>query len=365
MASACPDVPLVVLPSNNVVHCRTRPSPPVADALAAAVGALAELRAALLAPQGADRARQDAALEAALGSVSHLAAVSRTAPFDTEGLRPIVPNHEYFGVRTAEVDDAHRTAEISLIVLRALTDLRHARIDLNDRAAEVRAMALVLSRLDAGPGAPELAPVPGPAAGAPVGAADDELTRWVITHHFYFVLNLAAATAVTRGIAAMADEDREAATAAFRDAAVLVRAFTAAMLHSGDMSAPCYDAKVRPTMQPPAVPAALTGRTQPEHKAFRKAMRRLAGTETESFAKLAVTDPELALARDALLEADLHDLERHIVVTAALVGDDQSIVAADSAGGSAIAMLRTMRHTRAMSYRELMRFGDPVELAVQ
>ncbi|MGW0087019.1 hypothetical protein [Streptomyces sp. NPDC003393] len=364
MAPACPDIPLVVLPADNAVHCRTRPAAPVEAALTAAIDALNHLHTRLLDPDGADGDAIREALDAAVARAGRLAEEAGTAPMDTASLRPIVPNHEYFGVRTADIADAYRRREISTIIARTLADLRDARLDLNDRAAEVRAMVLILRGLS-----PQDGPPAAESAGAAVPSGTshrvgrDELTRWVITHHFYFVLNLAAAHAVSRAVAALADADRDTAVTAFREAVVLVRGFTAAMMHSGDMSAACYDAKVRPTMQPPAVPVALTGRTQPEHKAFRKAMRRLVAACGEPFAKTAVADPELALVRDALLEADLHDIERHIAVTAALVGDDQSIVQVDEAAESAIAMLRTMRHTRAAAYRDLMRFGDPVEIA--
>jgi hypothetical protein len=300
-------------------------------------------------------------MDAAVARAEDLAIRAAVVPMDTAPLRPIVPNHEYFGVRTADIDDAYRVATITTIIARTLADLRTARLSPNDQAAEVRAMILVLRGLNPRDGAPSRQPAAAPDKGIRYRVGTDELTRWVITHHAYFVFNLAAADAVSQALTALADEDRDTAVAALRDATVLVRGFTAAMMHSGDMSAACYDAKVRPTMQPPAVPVALTGRTQPEHKAFRKAMRRLS-TGAESFDKLAVTDPELAAIRDALLEADLHDIERHVVVAAALVGDDKSIVQGDREAASAIAMLRTMRHARAMAYRDLMRFGDPAEV---
>ncbi|OKJ11684.1 hypothetical protein [Kitasatospora sp. CB01950] len=359
MASACPDIPLVVLPADNVVHCRTRPTAPVAAALTAAIDALTHLRAQLQDPNGAGDSVKEA-MDAAVARSGELAAEAAVPTMDTAPLVPIVPNHEYFGVRTADIDDAYRVSEITTVIARTLVDLRGARLDLNDQASEVRAMILILRGLD---------PQEGPFAEArPAGEAllrvgADELSRWVVTHHFYFVLNLAAAAAVSRAVAALADADRDAATAAFQEAAVLVRGFTAAMIHSGDMSAACYDAKVRPTMAPPAVPAALTGRTQPEHKAFRKAIRKLVAASPEPFAKLAATGPELAVARDSVLDADLLDIERHIVITAALVGDDSSIIQGDESAESAIAILRTMRHTRAMAYYGLMRFGDNVEIA--
>ncbi|WP_285738909.1 hypothetical protein [Kitasatospora phosalacinea] len=361
MSPALPSLPIVVLPEDNTVHARTRPAEPVAAALRDAAAALRGLRTELLNPEGAGPA-VDAAAAVAAERLAELAAAAWAPPLDTSVLVPIVPNHEYFGVRTAPLDDPLLVHEVATVVRRAFADLRRARLDLNDRAAIVLAMATVLERLLPGEGAPASLPVERPeAVTVPELPGQDELTRWVVTHHFYFVLNLAAAHSVSRAAQALLDRDRDTALAALAEALVYVRGFTAAMIHSGDMSAPCYDAKVRPTMQPPAVPVALTGRTQPEHKAYRQAMRRLAKI-APPFAEAFAADPELAVAVDALLEADLQDIERHIAVTAALVGDESSIVAADAAAESAVGVLRFMRHSRAVQYRELMRFGDPIAL---
>ncbi|MFF5333241.1 hypothetical protein [Streptomyces sp. NPDC013181] len=362
MSAACPDLPLVVLPANNLVRATSRPAGPVEAALRDAVTALEDFRTELLNPKGVRVAPLRDALEAAVEATDRLATLAQVAPMDATALTPIVPNHTYFGVRTAPIDDARLVSEVTVIVARALADLRIARVSLNQQAAVVLAMVHILRGLDPQDAERDPASPETPAGPAPVTPEQDELTRWVITHHFYFVLNLAAADSVRRALAAHRDGETAAAGEALREAAVYVRAFTAAMIQSGDMSAPCYDAEVRPTMAPPAVPVALTGRTQPEHKAFRKAMRTLAQTWTESFDKLAADAPEVALARDALLEADLQDIEQHVTITAALVGDDTSIIQSDEAAGSAIAMLRTMRHTRAEQYRPLMRFGDNVTL---
>ncbi|WP_328536929.1 hypothetical protein [Streptomyces sp. NBC_00344] len=365
MSAACPDLPLVVLPANNLVRATSRPAEPVGAALRTAVTALESFHTDLLNPRGARVEPLQRALDSAVEAMARLATLAQVAPMDAAALTPIVPNHAYFGVRTADLDDARLVSEVTVVIARALADLRIARLSVNQQAAEVLAMIQVLRGLDPQDAERDPASPATPAGPVPVLPGQDELTRWVITHHFYFVLNLAAAESVTRALARHREGEAEAARDALREAATYVRAFTAAMMHSGDMSAPCYDAEVRPTMSPPAVPAALTGRTQPEHKAFRKAMRTLAGTWTDSFDKLAANVPEVALARDALLEADLQDIEQHVTITAALVGDDGSIIQADEAAGSAIAMLRTMRHARAEQYRPLMRFGDTVTLIAQ
>ncbi|MEU0521841.1 hypothetical protein [Streptosporangium sp. NPDC006007] len=361
MSAACPDIPIVVLPENNMVRGRTRPAAPVRGALTAATDALMRLHGELLNPAGADDAARKA-MDTAVEETDRLAVEAMVVPMNAAALKPIVPNHEYFGVRTAPLDDARLVSEVTTIIARTLRDLRNARLDLNDQAYEIHAMAKILEGLVPPDGAvtqPDWSPAEDQ---TPYVPGNDELTRWVITHHFYFVLNLAAADAVSRAATGLADGDRDTAFDAIQESIAYVRGFTAAMMHSGDMSAPCYDAKVRPTMQPPAVPTALTGRTQPEHKAFRKAMRNLVTVSPQSFAEMMATDPDLALARDALLEADLQDIERHISVTAALVGDDRSIVQGETSAVSAVSVLRTMRHSRAELYRELMRSGDPVTL---
>jgi len=323
---------------------------------------LTRLHGELLNPHGAGDGITDA-FEAAVEQVDRLAGEAMVPPMDTESLIPIVPNHDYFRVRTARLDDDYLTREVTTIVARALADLRPSRVHLTDQAAAVLAIIRLLRGLNPPDGAPALpsAAVP-PERPEPHRPGRDELTRWIVIHQFHFVLDLAAADTVSRALAAVAAGHRQAACAALHEATIYVRGFTAAMMLSGDMSAPCYGTMVRPTMQPPAVPTALTGRTLPEHRAFRKAMRTLVKDFATPFADLAETDPELAIARDDLLEADLQDIERHTMVAAALVGDDHSIIRVDPSAESAVAVLRMMRHARAMTYCPLMRFGDPITM---
>ncbi|SEH01846.1 hypothetical protein SAMN05444920_12297 [Nonomuraea solani] len=360
MGAGCPDIRIVVLPEDGLVHSRTPLDGPLLADLAAAADTLARARLALLDPAGAPG--RDL-LGGAADQVCELARRAALPPLDVSGLAPIVPNHEYFGVRTAPLDGPRLAAEVTTIAARALDDLRHARLEVNDLAAELLAVSDLLTALPgdtAGrPGGPSRKPGDGPYFPVPT-----ELTRWIVVHHLYFLLNLRAAAAVTRAVGAVRNGDRAATLAELREATVHVRGFTAAMVHSGDMSAACYEATVRPTMRPPAVDTELTGRTQPEHRAYRRAMAALVEEFAEPYDTLAARDPELALARDALLEADLIDIERHVLVAAALVGGDRSIVQGEATEGNAVSMLRTMRHARADRYRLLMRYGDDVAAAL-
>lgn len=360
MSAAATEIPIVVFPANNVVRCTTRPSAPVAAALTAAIDTLARLHRELPNPLGVGDGIPDA-FDAAVDQVDRLAREAMLPPMDTGSLIPIVPNHDYFRVRTAPLDDAYLIREVTTVVARALADLRYSRVHLTDQAAAVLAIIELFRGLNPPDGTPAPPPAAAPAERPePYRPARNELIRWIVIHQFHFILDLAAADTVSRALAAVADGDRDTACRALREATIYVRGFTAAMMLSGDMSALCYGTVVRPTMQPPAVPTALTGRTLPEHRAFRKAMRTLVRDFATPFADLAETDPELAIARDNLLEADLQDIERHTMVAAALVGDDHSIIRVDPSAESAVAVLRMMRHSRAVAYCPLMRFGDPI-----
>lgn len=362
MSAGRPELPIVVFPANNVVRCTGRPSAPVAAALTATIDALTRLHDELLRPAGASDGIGDA-FDAVVERADRLAGEAMLPPMDTASLIPIVPNHDYFGIRTAPLDDAYLVREVTTIVARALTDLRRSRVHLTDQAAAVLAVIHLFRGLNPPDGAPAPAPAAAPVERpTPYRPGTDELTKWIIIHQFHFILDLAAADAVSRALAAVAEGRREVACATLYEAAVFVRGFTAAMMLSGDMSAPCYGTMVRPTMQPPAVPVALTGRTLPEHRAHRKAMRRLVREFATPFTELVETDPELAFARDSLLEADLQDIERHALIAAALVDQDSSIIRNDPSAESAVAVLRMMRHTRAIDYCPLMRFGDPISL---
>ncbi|WP_206062124.1 hypothetical protein [Nonomuraea basaltis] len=370
MGAGCPEIGVVVLPEDGLVHSRTPLDGSLRAGLTAVADALAQARLALLSPAGVP----GSAVEVIGGAADQVCELARRAalpPLDVSGLAPIVPNHDYFGVRTARLDGRRLAAEVTTIAARALDDLRHARLEVNDLAAELLAISDLLSGLpgDAsaratGPSGGARARVQGLPGDGPYFPVPTELTRWIVVHHLYFLLNLRAAGAVSRAAGAARDGDRAATLAALREATVHARGFTAAMVHSGDMSEACYEATVRPTMRPPAVDMELTGRTQPEHRSYRRAMARLVEELSEPYAALATRDPELALARDALLEADLIDIERHVLVAAALVGDDRSIIQGEATEGNAVSMLRTMRHARADRYRLLMRYGDDVTAAL-
>lgn len=366
---AVPGVPLVVFANDPSAPAAPADVSPEARAAAdQADAALGQLHA--LGRRVADRrASLDAALATAMAACHDLARqlAMGTPPIPAEDVPARLPIHEYFGVRQAPVSPAQVASQAAMVVDRGLADLQYAPVDVNDMAAEVATMRLTLADV-IGPAASG-APASGPRAS--LAAAPDVayqptgtgLERWIVAHHVYFLFNLRAAAEVHAGLRALARSPAGAAAGHLERAARYVRGFTAAMAHSTAMPAGYYAEQVRHTMGPPHAPVNLTGGMQPQHKAFRGAIRRLIDALPDEHAELAARAPSLAAGRAALLEADLIDIERHAHIADKLVGSEHSLVQRDNGQENAVSMLRTMRHLRAARYAPLMPFGDQLVTA--
>ncbi|MEH1014690.1 hypothetical protein V6U90_16460 [Micromonospora sp. CPCC 206060] len=280
-----------------------------------------------------------------------------------EQLPPPVPVHsDYFRVRHTALTPEQQAAQAVVNTFRTLADLRLTMLEINDVLAELTSMAALLELLR---------PEPDPAAGVPAERANgrvteqswfeptgDWLDRWFLVHHFYFLLNVHTADELRRACELVEAGDDAAATRALTSAATLIRGFTAAMIHSGALPARYYQEVIRPTMAPPFVRINLTGVMQLEHRRYRAAVDELLRVLPEPYADMYVSRPQLAAARDEVLEADLLDLERHVTLAAVLVGNDRSLVQPGKIAQNATSMLREMRHLRATKYCPLMQFGD-------
>jgi hypothetical protein len=361
---ALPRVPLVVFADDPSAPAAPAPVPPVARAAAdQADVALGQLHG--LSRRVADRrASLDVAMAAAIAACHGLAAelAASTPRVPAEDVPARLPIHEYFGVRQAPVNPAQVATQAAMVVYRGLVDLQFALIDVNDMTTEVATMRLTLADV-IGPAASGASA--GLAEARELAAADAEyqptgagLERWIVAHHVYFLFNLRAAAEVHAGLGALARGETVAAAGHLARAAHYVRGFTAAMAHSTAMPADYYAQQVRHTMGPPNAPVNLTGGMQPQHKAFRAAIRRLVDALPDVHSELAAREPGLAAARAALLEADLIDIERHAHIADKLVGSDHSLVQRENGKENAVSMLRTMRHLRAARYAPLMPFGD-------
>ncbi len=307
----------------------------------------------------------EAALTAAANSSQQLAQmllaiaphVSDSSVSDTNPIR------SYFAVRSATLSAPQAAAQEALVVARGLADLLHAPVDRDDLLAELAAFRAVLRDfLLNKPSKDSSRVVECPPLLADSASKGSAAERWVVGHQVYLMFNIRAATTVQLALRALNQDRSGDAVRHLTAAAGYVRGFTGAMGHAGAMPGAVYRQKVRPTMAPPAVSVPLTGRMHKEHRAFRAALTQLLKICGESATELADKDPALAWARAALLEADLADIQRHVLLAAALVGEDRSLVQRRDSD-SAVRMLREMHLLREAQYRSLLALEDDLVAA--
>jgi hypothetical protein len=366
MRSWAPDLPLVGLPHDPPVMTRPGIHSVAAEESCSVLEAVADLlgvtRASAI--RGPDLAL--ATEKAADAATKLLDKLSATLAHDAPQLLRLEPAtyDAYLGVRRPPFSEEQSGAQIVGIVQRALVDLQYAPIGVHDAVHELAGIVALLRDLTLSSVEPRSASgVPSEGRIAPSPATrfvptGDGLQRWLIGHHLYAVFNLYAAARLREAVPAIDHGDGEKA-ARFIDAGVVyVLGFTGAMSHAAAVSADIYASVIRPTMHPPKFPVSLSGTMNPDHANYRAALGALLSARSQSFQVLIRECPALALARDALLEADLLDLECHIRIAASLVGDGVALTQDERAPQNAVTTLRCMRTERARSYGVLTRYGS-------
>lgn len=181
----------------------------------------------------------------------------------------------------------------------------------------------------------------------------DPLRRWKSGHRLYALANRAAARALDRAAEAWRSGDYAATSDALRDATDKLRVISAAMDWASAVSSAVYRDQIRLTMKLPDLE--LTGSQNLDHFTFRTALRAFLDACPLPWREIRDIAESAAIARDGLLQADLHDLERHMALTYRLVGDSPALDEHDR--GSAIMALRALYQRRTGSYLPMMRLG--------
>ncbi|MFB6826472.1 hypothetical protein ACFCXA_33335 [Streptomyces virginiae] len=166
-----------------------------------------------------------------------------------------------------------------------------------------------------------------------------------------------AALAIGRAVENLHDRDVAAATAHIRRATVYVNGFSAARAHALALPSWFYNEVLRPSMAPPTTSAPLSGRMHLEYKAYRSQISRLLAEVPLDIGKLADDEPDLAFAREALLEADLLDSGNHVCMVEPVVGHAKSLIQKASSRDHALSSLRGIRDRRAAGIRAYVRGG--------
>lgn len=313
-------------------------------------------------PTHAGPGERTAALQRAATAAGELvgALSAEAAPIIGEELPADSVSQSFFRVREVDLSDQQAALHGLLVVYRGLRDLCRAPLSGADLAVEVAGMRqAALDLTGAGESDPSPTdPLPSSAATEQLSLEREWTARWLVGHQVHVLFNICAAVAVTDAAQYLRDGATGAALIRLEHATTFVRGFPAAMTHASTIPVEYYMASVRPSMQPPDVSIPLSGRQHRGYKTFRGAMKDLLVAVPDSFAELHARDPELADARDALLEADLVDSERHVTLAYSMVRLRRSIAQLPTGPDNAVGELRLMRHRRAAQYAPLIRFGD-------
>ncbi|WP_406340375.1 hypothetical protein [Streptomyces sp. NBC_00648] len=262
-------------------------------------------------------------------------------------------SQSYFRVREVELSDQQAALHGALVIHRGLEDLCDAPLSGADLALEVDGIRQsVLDLTGAAPGSDRdlASPVALPEPGAGPSLESVWSARWLIGHQVHVLFNICAAVAVADATRHLRHGDGDAALLRLADATVYVRGFPAAMTHASTIPTDYYMTAIRQSMAPPSVDVPLSGRQHRGYKLFRAAMKDLLSVVPDSYEQLAARAPELAEARDSLLEADIVDSERHVTLAYSMVHLRRSIAQRPEGPDNAVAELRLMRHRRAAQY---------------
>lgn len=308
-------------------------------------------------------AERDAALRAAARATAELLrCLSRYAdPVDGETLPTRSPVQGYFRVRTTKLTAAQAALHAALVIASAIADLRNAPLAGSDIARETAAMRQVVLDLAGSDGdqTVEIKLDDGQIEAVPASSQRQVwLSRWIIGHHVHVLLNVYATIALQQAIAFLRAGETHLATRKLTTVTTYVEGFAPARAHAATLPSDFYNVVVRPTMVPTVVPVPLSGKMHVEYQLYRKRVDELLAVLPQPVNELALPEPELAFAREELLDADLIEAERHVCLVEPVVGNERSLIQPPRSSENAVAVLRRMRHKRAAQFEPFLRFGD-------
>ena len=274
----------------------------------------------------------------------------------------------YFRVRTTALTAPQAALHAALVIESAIADLRNAPLAGSDIARETAAMRQVVVDLagssEGEPGA-EIDSDDGRIEVVPAASQRQVwLSRWIIGHHVHVLLNVYATIALQEAIALLRAGETHLATHKLATVTTYVKGFAPARAHAATLPSDFYNVVVRPTMVPTVVPVPLSGKMHVEYQLYRKRVDELLEVLPEPVNELALPEPELAFAREELLEADLIEAERHVCLVEPVVGNERSLIQPPRSSENAVAVLRRMRHKRAAQFEPFLRFGDHLVASV-
>lgn len=190
------------------------------------------------------------------------------------------------------------------------------------------------------------------------------LGRWHLGHRIYSFACRAAAAELMLARTSFAARDVYVAADAIERAVPLVRALTAGMVHASNISSDEYLTLVRPTMTADALEVELTGGQNIDYRRYKGSLHQLvAGFGDRTFWDLYDDEATGYLAHhlDHLLATDLLDWDRHVELTARLVGGAAALHERED--GSAVISLRGHQRRAVAAYGHLLEHGEVLQKA--
>lgn len=278
----------------------------------------------------------------------------------TKRRKPASPTQEHFRIRFGELAYAQEATECARVLKDALYDLVDVPIAGSDAARLVAATSCVI----------ETHFVPGEEATDAEGLsrrasvrrepAREEMwnARWIIGHQLHALFNISATRALDQSIDFLKRDRIELAIEQVDVASCFVRAFAPARAQALAVPATFYLNVLRPEMMPPETAKPLSGRMHIEYRTYREALGRFIDSVPQPLSEMAATQPDLAFARERLLEADLTESERHVTLVEPIVEDARSIVQSPLSRDNAVSSLRRIRDERSKRAEPFVRFGS-------
>ena len=227
-------------------------------------------------------------------------------PVDGERLPTRSHVQGYFRVRTTALTAAQAALHAALVIESAIADLRNAPLAGSDIARETAAMRQVVVDLAGSDGeqAVEIDDDDGQIeVVTPASQREVWLSRWIVGHHVHVLLNVYATIALQEAIALLRAGESHRATRKLATVTTYVKGFAPARAHAATLPSDFYNVVVRPTMVPTVVPVPLSGKMHVEYQLYRKRVDELLEVLPQPVNELALPEPELAFAREELLEA--------------------------------------------------------------
>lgn len=272
------------------------------------------------------------------------------------------PAQTYFHIRNADLHRSELLLQITQLAERATSDLKIAPLAANDTDLILTAFRSVFN---------EFVPTEGPATNRLELVHDDPPQevleqrsqseiwwgRWITAHQVHALFNTFAAVALHTASEHAMNAKWGNVIERLQFATTLVAAFGPTRAHALCLSPEHYQTVLRPSMIPPLFPVALSGRMHLEYKAYRESVSAFLETMPSTMTELVRLQPELALAREQLLEADMAETERHISLVWSMIGTDKSIVQSPRVEDNALSALRLIRDRRAALIDPYVRYA--------